>query len=194
MPRANLNKSTKSKTNGGRKSQNQMAGVSTRAKKNVKANSVVLNYRLRTPDDDAYILQLTREQLGQVHTQAFGEPFPEQQFLQYIQSGAPTYIIEHQGKRIGYYSYLIGPDMKMHVSALVIEPKLQASGLGKQVMTQLEKEAKAQGVQVLEVFVQSTNPNSIAFTKSLGFTEVFRMEPNTIGFQKRISQFTQVTT
>jgi L-amino acid N-acyltransferase YncA len=140
---------------------------------------------LRTIEDDPYILQLTREELGETHARAYGEPFPDQNFLRYIQSGAPTYVIENKGQKLGYYSYLIGPDQKMHISALVIEPKWQSSGMGKSVMAQLEHVARTHGVKVMEVFIQDNNTRSVQFTKSLGFNEVYRFAPNTICFQKQ---------
>jgi ribosomal protein S18 acetylase RimI-like enzyme len=161
----------------------------TRNKKNVGAMAnpqIALQYRMRTVEDDPYILQLTRQELGETHARAFGEPFPEQDFLRYIQSGAPTYLIENKGNKVGYYSYLVGPDQKMHVSALVIDPKRQSSGIGKAVMDQLESVAKSAGVKTMEVFVQESNTRSIEFTKSLGFNEVFRFPPHTICFQKQI--------
>ncbi|EPZ44669.1 GNAT family N-acetyltransferase [Alicyclobacillus acidoterrestris] len=156
-------------------------------KKAVKPAAPVLSYRNRTPQDDAFIVGLTRQQLGTIHEQAFGAPFPEEQFLRYIQSGAPTVVVEQNGKPIGYYSYLIGPDAKMHVSAMVIDPKHQSKGIGKTVMAHLEEEAIRQGVRTVEVFVQENNAQSLAFTRSLGFREVFRIEPNTIGFHKQLA-------
>ncbi|WDL98222.1 GNAT family N-acetyltransferase [Alicyclobacillus sp. ALC3] len=158
-----------------------------RSGKTVAKKPIALTYRPRTPQDDEYMVQLTEEQLGAVHQQAFAEPFPRDQFLRYLRSGAPTYLIEQDGKRIGYYSYLVGPDAKMHISALVIEPTYQSDGVGTQVMKRLEDEARAAGVQVLEVFVQSSNERSLAFTRKLGFTEAFRVDPNTTCFQKLIS-------
>jgi ribosomal protein S18 acetylase RimI-like enzyme len=146
-----------------------------------------LHYRPRAAQDDAYIVQLTRQQLGTVHERAFGQPFPDEQFLRYIQSGAPTVVIEQKGKPIGYYSYLVGQNGKMHISAMVIDPAHQSSGIGKMVMAKLEEDAAKQGVRVLEVFVQENNAQSLAFTRSLGFREVYRIEPNTIGFQKQLA-------
>jgi ribosomal protein S18 acetylase RimI-like enzyme len=145
-----------------------------------------LTFRPRTEADDEYIVQLTEEQLGGVHQQAFREPFPREQFRRYIQSGAPTTVVENHGKRIGYYSYLIGPDGKMHISALVIDQTQQSDGIGAAVMRKLEQEAVARGVHTLEVFVQANNERSVHFTRKLGFTEMFRFPPNTICFQKRI--------
>lgn len=158
----------------------------TKAKPGKKVEQPQLTYRPRMSQDDAYILELTRQQLGEVHAQAFGEAFPDEQFLHYIQSGAPTYMILHKGKTIGYYSYLVGPDAKMHISALVIDPKHQSQGIGKAVMKQLEEQAVLQGVRTMEVFVQESNSTSVAFTKSLGFQEVYRFPPHTIGFQKQV--------
>ncbi|OFW79156.1 MAG: hypothetical protein A2201_12490 [Alicyclobacillus sp. RIFOXYA1_FULL_53_8] len=145
-----------------------------------------LAFRPRTPADDTYILQLTEEQLGTIHQSAFGESFPREQFWGYIQSGAPTVVVESKGKRIGYYSYLLGPDGKMHISAMVIEPQYQSTGFGTEIMSRLETEAASNGVHTLEVFVQSNNAKSLAFTKKLGFVEAFRLEPNTICFQKLV--------
>lgn len=145
-----------------------------------------LQFRQRVPEDDAFILKLTEDQLGQVHQEAFGEAFPREQFMYYIQSGAPVTVFEAKGEKIGYYSYLVGHDGKMHISALVIDPAYQAKGIGTTVMKHLEEEALRRGVQLLEVFVQTNNEKSIEFTKQLGFTEAFRIPPNTISFQKRI--------
>ena len=153
----------------------------------VKSAPLPLVFRNRTPEDDTYILQLTEDQLGTVHQSAFGEPFPREQFLQYIQSGAPTVVFEKNSKRIGYYSYLAGPDGKMHISAMVIEPHFQSKGVGTEVMQRVEEEARQQGIHTLEVFVQTSNEKSLAFTRKLGFVEAFRLDPSTIGFQKRIA-------
>jgi GNAT superfamily N-acetyltransferase len=147
----------------------------------------VLGFRPRTSEDDDYILQLTESQLASVHQQSFGEPFPREQFLRYVQSGAPTVIVERRKKRIGYYSYLVSPDGKMHVSALVIEPAHQSDGIGTTVMKKLEDDAQANGVHTLEVFVQGSNAKSMAFTKKLGFIEVYRVTPDTICFQKPVT-------
>jgi ribosomal protein S18 acetylase RimI-like enzyme len=148
--------------------------------------SDVLQFRARTPDDDDYIVQLTEHQLSAVHQQAFGEVFPREQFRRYLQSGAPTVVVEKAQKRIGYYSYLVNPDGKMHISALVIEPEHQSDGIGSKVMRHLEDEARRLGAHTLEVFVQTGNEKSLGFTRKLGFVEVFYVTPTTICFQKRL--------
>lgn len=183
-------KRTKKNTAHRRRPGANRSGVQQRAKRSV-AEPAKLSFRPRTPEDDEYMVQLTEDQLGVVHQQAFQEPFPRDQFLRYLRSGAPTYLIEQSGKRIGYYSYLVGPDAKMHISALVIEPQHQSDGVGTQVMTRLEEEAQRAGVQVMEVFVQNSNEKSLAFTRKLGFLEAFRVDPNTTCFQKRIAQMGQ---
>lgn len=147
-----------------------------------------ISFRSRIPDDDAYIVHLTEEQLGSIHEQSFQEPFPREQFTRYLQSGAPTFVVERNGKRIGYFSYLIGHDATMHISAMVIEPQHQSDGIGTAVMRQLESDAVGQGVQVLEVFVQSSNEKSMAFTRKLGFQEAFHVTPTTICFRKVVGQ------
>lgn len=153
-----------------------------------KAQPAALTFRTRVPSDDEFILNLTEAELGQVHAQAFGEAFPRAQFQGYLQSGAPTIVVEQEKKPIGYYSYLVAPDGKMHVTALVIQPKHQSDGVGTQVMSHLEEDAKSRNVHTLEVFVQENNQRSVAFTKKLGFVEVYRTPPNSICFQKVISR------
>ncbi|MBX5435635.1 MAG: GNAT family N-acetyltransferase [Alicyclobacillaceae bacterium] len=150
------------------------------------ADPLQVSFRPRTEEDDPYILQLTEEQLGSIHQQAFQEPFPREPFLGYLRSGAPTFIVEQNHKRIGYYSYLIGPDARMHISALVIERDHQSEGVGTAVMKKLEDDARAMGVQLLEVFVQTNNERSLAFTRKLGFVEAYPVGPNTWCFQKRL--------
>jgi GNAT superfamily N-acetyltransferase len=150
-----------------------------------------LAFRPRTPDDDDYILQLTEEQLAAVHQQAFGEVFPRERFRRYLQSGAPTVVVEQGKKRIGYYSYLLQPEGKMHISALVIEPAYQSTGVGSQVMRHLEDEARKHGIHTLEVFVQAGNERSLAFTRKLGFIEVYYVTPTTICFHKHIADGAQ---
>lgn len=145
-----------------------------------------LRFRQRVPRDDQFILKLTEEQLGEIHQGNFGEPFPRNEFMTFIQSGTPVVVFESDKGPVGYYSYLVGPDRKMHVSALVIDSHYQSQGVGTHVMRHLEDEAAAQGVQTLEVFVQGNNDKSVAFTKQLGFVEMFRIPPNTICFQKRV--------
>jgi len=185
MQRANMMLQAKKSTPVAKKKKKVVTSQQTAAKKR-KRPPVVLSFRPRVPADDGYIITLTRNQLGAVHEQAYGQPFPEEQFLRYLQSGAPTYMIAQGAETIGYYSYLISPDRRMHVSALVIDPKHQLAGVGQQVMQQLETDASALDVQVLEVFVQEQNTASLAFTRKLGFVEVYRVAPNTICFQKQL--------
>lgn len=161
------------------------AKTSTPPKK-VAPKQAQIMFRPRQVDDDAYIVHLTEEQLGSIHQQSFQEPFPREQFLGYLQSGAPTFVVERDGKRIGYFSYLLGHDGTMHISAMVIEPQHQSDGIGSAVMKRLEQDAVSQGVQVLEVYVQAANEKSLAFTRKLGFVEAYRVTPTTVCFQKRI--------
>ncbi|WP_083511824.1 GNAT family N-acetyltransferase [Alicyclobacillus acidiphilus] len=161
--------------------------VQTKAVKKQAAKKPVaetITYRPRTAQDDAFIVSLTQSELGEIHQQSFGQPFPAEQFRRYIESGAPTVVIERNGKPVGYYSYLVSPDGKMHVSAMVIDPKHQNAGIGKKAVAKLEEDARKMGVHTMEVFVQESNAQSLAFARSLGFREVFRVEPNTIGFHK----------
>ncbi|SFU35814.1 GNAT family N-acetyltransferase [Alicyclobacillus macrosporangiidus] len=152
-----------------------------------KPAEVLLTFRAREPGDDAFILQLTEAELDDVHQQSFGVPFPREQFLAYLRSGAPTVVVERDGKPIGYYSYLIAPDGKMHVSAMVIDPAHQSEGIGTRVMQHMEDEARAHGVHTMEVFVQANNEKSLAFTRKLGFVERFRVAPHSICFQKPVA-------
>lgn len=82
----------------------------------------------------------------------------------------------------------------MHVSALVIDPQHQSDGVGTQVMKNLEEHARTHGVHTMEVFVQDVNAKSLAFTKKLGFIEVYRIPPNTICFQKPLTMTPQTAT
>ncbi len=162
----------------------------SRRKSHTKATEAVdtLHFRPHTGEDEKYILDLTEQELGRIHQEAFGQSFPREPFLRYLQSGAPTVVVEKNGQRIGYYSYLIGPDLSMHVSALVLDSAHQAQGLGRKVMNHLEEQARELGVRVMEVFVQDNNAKSLAFTRELGFIEAYRVPPNSICFRKAVTQ------
>lgn len=145
-----------------------------------------LTFRPRRPEDDAFIVALTEEQLGRAHQEATGEPFPRAQFERLIQSGMPTVVVEQGEKRIGYYTYLVGADGIMHIHALVLE-KGRRKEWGEKVMQHLEEEARRLGAHTLQVLVLARQPQSVAFTKELGFVEAYRMPPHTICFQKAVS-------
>ncbi|MBF8376969.1 GNAT family N-acetyltransferase [Alicyclobacillus mali] len=146
-----------------------------------------VRYRSRRAEDDDWIVQLARRELGVVHEQAFGEPFPESELRQYLQSGMPTVVIERNGRPVGFYSYLPSAVGKVHVSALVIDSKFQRKGIGRKAMEHLEAEVRRTGAHTLEVFIQDVNPSSLAFAKQLGFREVARVEPRTLVLWKVIS-------
>lgn len=139
-----------------------------------------IQYRARRPEDDEWIVELARRELGRVHEQAFGEPFPEGELRQYLASGMPTVVIERNRKPVGFYSYLPSAEGKVHVSALVIDSKFQRMGLGRKAMEKLESDVKRMGAHTLEVFIQEVNPRSLAFARQLGFREVARVEPRTV--------------
>lgn len=170
-----------------RKAPGKKSNAGRQTTKSVQSGAPRIEFRPRQPEDDAYIVHLTEEQLGSIHEQAFQEPFPREQFLRYLQSGAPTFIVLRNDKRIGYFSYLIGHDGTMHISAMVIEPQFQSDGIGTAVMKRLEADAVANGVRMLEVFVQAGNEKSLNFTRKLGFVEVYHVTPNTICFHKPIA-------
>lgn len=146
-----------------------------------------IHYRPRRPEDDEFIVQLARRELAKVHEEAFGEPFPEDELRQYLQSGMPTVVIERGGRPVGFYSYLPSAEGKVHVSALVIDPKVQRKGIGRRAMEKLEADVKRLGAHTLEVFIQDVNPRSLEFAKKLGFREVARFEPRTIVLWKFIA-------
>ncbi|SIS79425.1 GNAT family N-acetyltransferase [Alicyclobacillus vulcanalis] len=151
------------------------------------AGQEVIRYRPRRPEDDDWIVQLARRELGHVHEQAFGEPFPEVELRQYLESGMPTVVIERSGRPVGFYSYLPSAEGKMHVSALVVDAKFQRQGIGRKAMEHLESEARRMGAHTLEVFIQDVNPRSLAFARELGFREVARVEPRTLVLWKSIA-------
>ncbi|WP_062308892.1 GNAT family N-acetyltransferase [Alicyclobacillus sendaiensis] len=146
-----------------------------------------VSYRPRRPEDDDWIVQLARRELGGVHEQVFGEPFPEAELRQYLQTGMPTVVIERNGRPVGFYSYLPSAEGKVHVSALVIDSKFQRKGIGRRAMEHLEAEVRRMGAHTLEIFIQEVNPRSLAFAKQLGFREVARVEPGTLVLWKVVS-------
>jgi ribosomal protein S18 acetylase RimI-like enzyme len=146
-----------------------------------------LAVRERTPQDDDFILQLTEEQWRTAPMQQ-GSPFPREVFARYLQSGMPTRVIERDGKRIGYYSYVVGPDGRLHVSALVVEPTQQTDPVLGTVLEHLEQDARSHGARVMEVLVPADHERGLGLTERLGFREVWRLPQGLVVFQRVVAE------
>ncbi|MCL6636504.1 MAG: GNAT family N-acetyltransferase [Alicyclobacillus sp.] len=143
-----------------------------------------LQFRQRTPGDDEFILQLTESQVSRAHQQAFNQPFSREVFARYLNAGAPVVVVERGKQRIGYYTYVMGPEGMLHINALVIHPAHQSDATGNQVMAQIERQAVALGAQGVQLFVEADNVKAVEFVRRHGFVERYRLGPGAVCFQK----------
>ncbi|MBX6352803.1 MAG: GNAT family N-acetyltransferase [Thermoflavifilum sp.] len=158
------------------------AAKSARARRMPDATLIV---RDRTPQDDEFILQLTEEQ-WRTMPQPGAPAFPRDVFARYLQSGMPTRVVERGGKRIGYYSYVVGPDARLHVSAFMLEPTEQTDGVLQTVREHLEGEARRYGVRVMEVLIPADHARGTQLAERLGFREAVRMPQGLVVYQRAV--------
>ncbi|MCL6594327.1 MAG: GNAT family N-acetyltransferase, partial [Alicyclobacillus sp.] len=169
---------------GGRRAQSRPGRRPAGSAKRPAAAAEPLQFRLRTPGDDEFILQLTESQVSRAHQQAFNQPFSREVFARYLNAGAPVVVVERGKQRIGYYTYVMGPEGMLNVNALVIHPAHQSDATGNQVMAQIERQAVALGAQGVQLFVEADNVKAVEFVRRHGFVERYRLGPGAVCFHK----------
>ena len=116
---------------------------STKKKKTLAAPQ--LTFRQREKTDDAFIIDVTMQTLKDVYQQSVGQELREEHVLEWTNAGDYTAIIELNGKPVGYYSYLQHMPNRWYIGAMVLSPKAQGQGIGKQIFSHVEQQAREQG-------------------------------------------------
>jgi N-acetylglutamate synthase-like GNAT family acetyltransferase len=145
-----------------------------------------ITFRAYQVSDLQWVMELTQKELGDIYQAAYQEPLMPFQVEQMLNMSQQAMIILCKDRPVGYYTYFSDLSRKRHISSLVIEKPKQRSGIGTRVMQSIEDQAKKDGIQVLEVFIQATNQPCIQFVKKLGYQQVQSPFINTICMQKFI--------
>ncbi|MEM9268690.1 MAG: N-acetyltransferase family protein [Pseudomonadota bacterium] len=103
---------------------------------------------------------------------------------------SPVWVAEDTGTIAGFCAYgpfRSGPGYADVVETTVfVAPAAQGTGLGRQLMSHLEHQAKAEGHAVLVAGISGENPNAVAFHQKLGFAHTATLPQIGRKFGRRI--------
>jgi len=60
-------------------------------------------------------------------------------------------------------------ESRLHVNQIAVSPQYRGKGIGKQLMIEAEKQAKSNGIEVIDLFVSEANLRSLNMYDSSGF-------------------------
>lgn len=90
--------------------------------------------------------------------------------LHQISEGYPYYLIQPESEAIGYFSIRTSEkDDEIQLSKLYLLSTERRKGLGKQVISSLEKTAREQGISKIVLSVFEKNTESFKAYKKMGF-------------------------
>ncbi|MEZ5025342.1 MAG: GNAT family N-acetyltransferase [Chitinophagales bacterium] len=88
--------------------------------------------------------------------------------LEQMQAGHTFLIYLDNEETLGFVSYFIREDSGMYIPKLYVKPDTQGKGIGKNLLNEVEKIARKNKLQFLELNVNRKNP-AMYFYKKIGF-------------------------
>lgn len=82
-------------------------------------------------------------------------------------------VITQRGDLAGYlWAFKLGTihGTRLHVQHIAVMPEYQGCGIGKMLISELEKEAHQQGIAEIELIVSNCNRGAVAFYNKIDFT------------------------
>ncbi len=98
---------------------------------------------------------------------------------------AITEVLEQDGEILAYYSVNV-KDTCLFVNSIQVKRGYQGLGLGREMMTQIEKTTKDQGLDIIELWVQVTNRAGLEFYRHMGFRMISKQGNNYL-MRKKLS-------
>lgn len=120
------------------------------------------------------IRKLREDDLGQVaaiENATSAVPWTDKIFKDCFHAGYPGWVIEHDGKIIGFAIISIHGD-ECHLLNLGIHPRYQRQGLGSQMLTHVINTAKLLGAMMIYLEVRESNARAIALYKKMQFLQI----------------------
>jgi RimJ/RimL family protein N-acetyltransferase len=84
------------------------------------------------------------------------------------------YVVEREGKVAGFYRILPFEGRARHVAqigTLAVDPKLQGTGLAREMVEGAIEQMKAMGIRRAELQAEADNARGLAFYRKLGFEQ-----------------------
>lgn len=142
-------------------------------------DDVVTVLRAARPEDAAAIAAIQNPVIRDTAITFNAEEKTEARLCEEI-AAAPCFIVAEEGGRLlGFASYVqfrrgVGYARTME-HTIVLAPEARGRGVGRALMGELERHARAAGVGSLWAGVSAENPDGVAFHARLGFEEVARL-------------------
>jgi ribosomal-protein-alanine N-acetyltransferase len=126
--------------------------------------------RLATPHDIPCLIDIESSVSG---TKVFSPMLTEEEWLREM-GKSTVYIIEKNSEVMGNVSFEKKEDGQVYFSGLVIYPKFQGRGIGRQVMNKLFEQLK--DIKIFSLVTHLDNIAALKLYQSLGFVVKERVE------------------
>jgi len=125
------------------------------------------------------IVELNEEQVGAIEEKL--ETYDEK-YTKYPVSGAIKLGIEHEGAIIAGADAVVTTFKILYVSTVYVDEAFRGQGLGRKLMEELERKAKALGVNIIRL--DTFNWQGAGFYPKVGYTQVGYYENEMDGYSE----------
>lgn len=123
--------------------------------------------------DNSDIEELIELEKSVAGTKIYSPMLTEDEWIVALDIGI-VYLIEVGGAVVGNISYEKKGPNRVYISGLVISPKFQGKGIGRQALAQILEELKS--VKRVDINVHPANERALKLYRSFGFIEESRKE------------------
>ena len=110
------------------------------------------------------------DRIFEIETLSFKEPYPKGLLYIYLKLTPELFfVIEKEGKVLGYIIGLVRLDKLGHIISLAVDPKERRKGYGTLLLKKLLKKFKELGVRKVRLEVRVSNKAAINLYKKHGF-------------------------
>ncbi len=114
------------------------------------------------------------DRIFEIETLSFKEPYPKSLLYIYLKLTPELFfVIEKEGKVLGYIIGLVRLDKLGHIISLAVDPKERRKGYGTLLLKKLLKKFKELGVRKVRLEVRVSNKAAINLYKKHGFKTAY---------------------
>lgn len=135
-------------------------------------------FRLMTKRDIPTLVRMSKENMAHIVLSAWGTEWRDDTIVRAVTDpDAVTEIAMHDERIIGYYTIFKRIDSVFIVSIQILR-QYQQRGLGSLIMARIEGWGRKNGLDTVELWVQSTNESAIKFYEHVGYKVAGRQGNN----------------